>query len=303
MGMTMNLIQKIGFGGASLSAKGGGYGFGDVIDPINLIHFAFDVGIKCYDTAPIYGFGQSEITLGKGVKNFREKISIVSKSGVSWHTNGRVNMTNDPEVTKEMLEDSLRRLNTDYIDTYMVHWPDKKVDIRYPIEVIAQAKIEGKVKNIGLCNTFLEDIKKAEEICQIDVIQQEVNLFKNEYSQIEPLEKKQKMGWGTFDKGILAGSVKLNRKYDKEDARSWAPWWKKSGWQEKIKFVEKYGEDLFRYALGYSLLNVDIALCGAKSITQFEKIFSTLKDLPNENEIKKVKDEFESFSNSHYPHL
>ena len=128
----INKMEKIGFGAASLSGAGGGYGFGRSEAAQDLIDYAFELGIKYYDTAPIYGFGQSELELGKAIKHIREKVKIISKSGVSWHDTKRVNMTNDPEITLKMFEESLRRLDTDFIDIYMIHWPDKKIDIRYP---------------------------------------------------------------------------------------------------------------------------------------------------------------------------
>jgi myo-inositol catabolism protein IolS len=170
-------LKDIGFGGAGLSSGGGGYGFGKIEGEIDLVHEAVDVGIEIFDTAPIYGFNQSEITLGLALKNLREKVKIVSKSGVTWHPNMRVDMSNDAKTTQKMLEQSLTNLNTDYIDIYMVHWPDPKTDIRYPLEVLAKAQIEGKIHSIGLCNTNLEDLTKALEMVKVEYLQSECNLF------------------------------------------------------------------------------------------------------------------------------
>ena len=84
------------FGGAAISGEGGGYGFGNIseADSIELLHMSYDLGLRIFDTAPIYGFGLSEIRMGKAFKEMREKVFIVSKSGVTWGDNKRVDMSN-----------------------------------------------------------------------------------------------------------------------------------------------------------------------------------------------------------------
>jgi aryl-alcohol dehydrogenase-like predicted oxidoreductase len=270
-------LKNIGFGGAGLSSGGGGYGFGKIEGEIDLVHEAVDVGIEIFDTAPIYGFNQSEITLGIALKNLREKVKIVSKSGVTWHPNMRVDMSNDPKTTQKMLEQSLTNLNTDYIDIYMIHWPDPRTDIRYPLEVLAKAQIEGKIHSIGLCNTNSEDLSKALEMVKVEYIQSECNLFNNPLHELKNTISENNirtMGWGTFDKGILTCSVTKNRNFSKEDARSWAPWWKKSNWKDKVDLVEKLQASteypMRDIALQYASSQVDLPLCGFKSRTHIE---------------------------------
>ena len=127
-------------GGAAFSGNGGGYGFGSIEDKTvdNIIRQSLDFGVKAIDLAPIYGFCQAEKTVGKIVRPFRDKMFLTSKSGVSWHPTKRVNMTNDPKTTLNMLEQSLRDLATDYIDAYFIHWHDARVDIRRAMEVLSR---------------------------------------------------------------------------------------------------------------------------------------------------------------------
>ncbi len=134
----------LGFGGASLSGEGGGYGMGLVSEKEaeTLIKLAVDSGINIFDTAPIYGFGLSEERLGKYLPKNQ---FIISKGGVDWHENKRVNMSNDPKIISKMLHASLKRLNRDCIDLYMIHWPDPRVDITEPIKVLLKAKEDGKI--------------------------------------------------------------------------------------------------------------------------------------------------------------
>ena len=176
-------VSAIGFGGAAISGEGGGYGFGDMseTEAKNLLSEAWDMGINLYDTAPIYGFGLSEERLGKYLP--KEAI-IVSKGGVDWHSSRRVNMTNDPKVIERMFLESLKRLKREFIDVYMIHWPDAKVDIRKTMEVLSKAKHEGKIKHIGLCNTFVGDLEKAFEVDRVEVVQSEFNLFNNKFVMV-----------------------------------------------------------------------------------------------------------------------
>lgn len=234
----------LGFGGAAVSGEGGGYGFGDVSeDQANeLLNYAFEKGIRLFDTAPIYGFGLSEKRMGKAFKKNREKVTFISKSGVTWHPNQRVDMTNNPDVTQKMLEQSLRDLETEYIDIYMIHWPDNNVDIRRPMEVLAKAKNEGKIKHIGLCNTYPEDYQKAKEVERVEVVQSQLNPFdsyvENEMANILKEDRVSFMSWGTLDKGILTKRVDRNRTYDDSDCRSWAPWWDKKEVAKKVDAME-----------------------------------------------------------------
>lgn len=293
----------IAFGGAAISGEGGGYGFGDISEgeAIDLLHLAFERGLRIFDTAPIYGFGLSEIRMGKAFRQNRDKVFLVSKSGVTWHENKRVDMTNRPEVTEKMLEQSLRDLNTDYIDLYMIHWPDANVDIRRPLEVLAKAKHQGKIKHIGLCNTTIDDLEKGREIERVEVVQSEFNFFQNALSEnLFPYLKQNDisfMSWGTLDKGILTGRVDEKRKFDESDCRSWAPWWKNADNKSKFEAMKKIWPVLdkqnhtgLELALGYNLMfpELSVALCGAKNKEQLLSLFKALENLPSKNLLQEL---------------
>lgn len=303
----MTLLSNISeyplaFGGAAISGEGAGYGFGSINEDESkiLLETAFFRGIKIYDTAPIYGFGLSEKRIGKAFFQNREKVFIISKSGVSWHSTKRVNMTNDPETTLKMLEQSLRDLNSDYIDLYMIHWPDEKVDIRRPMEVLAKAKAQGKIKHIGLCNTHISDLDKAFEIESIEVVQSEFNYFNQSATKdLFPylhLKNIDFMSWGTLDKGILSGTVDANRKFESSDCRATAPWWKKSIVLEKLEklsplhsILEKDKVTKLEFSLMFNLSFEEIksVLCGMKNIKQLNEICDLIEFHKNKNETKK----------------
>ncbi|MCF8059880.1 MAG: aldo/keto reductase [Bacteriovoracaceae bacterium] len=276
------------FGGAAVSGEGGGYGFGKVSDSQGLLERAHDLGITVFDTAPIYGFGKSEQVFSEFIKGKRDKVRVISKSGVYWQNSKRVDMTNDPAITLKMLEESLKRLKTDYIDLYMIHWPDPKVDIRYPLEVLAKAREEGKILEVGLCNTNIEDLLASEDVVPVKVIQSQHNIYEEPPKEVIDymLEKEISfMGWGAFDKGILTGRVTKKREqaknYDEEDCRKSAPWWVQKdviAKCEKLSMYQAFAEEseleLSELAMSYVLSPKwsHIALVGAKTISDLEKV-------------------------------
>lgn len=291
----------LAFGGAAISGEGGGYGFGDVSESvaIDLLHEAYELGLRIFDTAPIYGFGLSEIRMGKAFKQNRDKVFLVSKSGVSWNESKRVDMTNDPVVAEKMLEQSLRDLQSDYIDLYMVHWPDSRVDIRKTLEVYAKAKLQGKIKHIGLCNTNIVELEKAREIDRVEVVQSQFNFFEPQLSiDLFPYLKEHNisfMSWGTLDKGILTGRVDEKRTFDSSDCRSWAPWWKQADNQSKFNTMKKVWPVLdqkhhngLELALAHNLQfdEMSVVICGAKSSEQLNSILKALNNLPTKDLIQ-----------------
>jgi aryl-alcohol dehydrogenase-like predicted oxidoreductase len=283
-------LSKICFGGGSISGDGKGYGFGEMSerDASELIEYSMDRGINLFDTAPIYGFNQSEKRLGQALRKKREENFIISKAGVGWHHSGRVNMSNDPKLVREMLENSLKNLDLGYIDFYMIHYPDPRVDIRFSLDVLKKAQDNGLIKHIGLSNSNDEELGLAREVCKIEILQEEVNLFYNAYSKLVDSKNTLKTGWGSLDKGILSGKLNPDSKFHSDDCRSWAPWWKKSNWKDKTLRVKTLQESIQEYtplelAMAYSFKNTDIPICGFKSISQLDGIIKILNaDIPEE---------------------
>jgi aryl-alcohol dehydrogenase-like predicted oxidoreductase len=228
-----------------------------------------------------------------------KEAQVISKSGVDWHPTKRVNMTNSPFHTERMLHESLKRLKRDVIDIYMIHWPDTKFDIREPLEVLKKAQEAGKIKHIGLCNTNLEDLESAREVCDVDVIQSELNLFNSAPFDCLKDEWKEafSMSWGTFDKGILTGRVTRERKYDKSDSRHSAPWWNKKDVLKKIERTEQlknilpeFGLSLQDFCLHYNLYyyGLSTVLIGFKTEEDIVQMTSNLQQKLMRERIEEV---------------
>lgn len=291
-------ISVLGFGGAAVSGEGGGYGFGDISEKEAeiLLKQAWQMGINLYDSAPIYGFGLSEERLGKYLP---KDAIIVTKGGVDWHSTKRVNMTNDPKVMEKMLLESLKRLKREFIDVYMIHWPDKNVDIRRPLEVLRKYQEKSVISQIGLCNTNLEDLSKAKDIGPISCLQSELNVLNTKaFDDLKEEWKKYfSMSWGTLDKGILSGRVTENRKFDESDARSWAPWWNKKDVVLKIEKVKRletilsdYKISITQYCLHFNLnfYGVSSCLVGSRTEKDLVQMASHLQNIPSSETMEEV---------------
>src|SRR5258705_8221972 len=128
------------------------WGATDEAAAIRTIHAALDNGINLIDTAPVYGFGQSEEIVGKALAGVgRERALIATKVGLDWR-DGKPFRNASPARLRRELEDSLRRLRTDVIDIYQVHWPDEASPLEETAGVLEGFRRAGKIRVIGVSN-------------------------------------------------------------------------------------------------------------------------------------------------------
>src|ERR1700757_1366698 len=144
-------ISRVGLG--TWAIGGWMWGGSDKAESIKTIQHAVDIGINLIDTAPVYGFGHSEEIVGKALADGgrRDKAVLATKVALEWG-DGNVYRNSTPERIREEIEDSLRRLRTDRIDLYQVHWPDPLVRIGETAEALARLLHEGKIRAIGVSN-------------------------------------------------------------------------------------------------------------------------------------------------------
>ncbi|MGB8868053.1 MAG: aldo/keto reductase, partial [Rhodomicrobium sp.] len=128
------------------------WGGSDEKEAIETIQTALDRGIDVIDTAPVYGFGRAEEIVGKALSGARRKNAIIAtKVGLEWR-DGQISRNSSPKRLRTELEDSLRRLRTDVIDIYQVHWPDESVPLEETAAALASFQREGKIRAIGVSN-------------------------------------------------------------------------------------------------------------------------------------------------------
>jgi methylglyoxal reductase len=188
--------------------------FGEVDEKlaIDAIRASVDAGVNMVDTAAAYGAdGASERVVAKAIKGIRDKVVLATKLGVLRVAGAYVRCL-DPAVMRMEIEDSLRRLETDYIDLYYIHWPDLNNSIEAALELMVKFKEEGKIRAIGVSNFDTTLIQKAIDIADISVVQPPMSLLNR--SSIEngilPFCKQKDVGvitYGSLGGGILTGKM------------------------------------------------------------------------------------------------
>src|SRR5260221_6887845 len=158
----------------------GGWMWGgtDEAESIATIQAAFEHGINIVDTAPVYGFGRSEEIVGKAIAEGwrRSDVLIATKAGLQWD-GGRVSRDASRARIMQEVEDSLRRLRTDYIDSYQVHWPDPLITIEEPADAMHMLFAQGKIRAIGVSNFSVGQMERFRRIARLHVLQPPYNLF------------------------------------------------------------------------------------------------------------------------------
>ena len=205
----------------------GGYGWGTVNESelAAAVDSALDRGINFFDTADTYGLGSSERTLGKALGNRRRDVVIASKFGVRVGRNGTV-YDNSPDWIRTALEQSLQRLNTDYLDLYQIHYRDKRTPIEDVVGTLQDLRREGKIRWFGISNIHRDDLEELSPYAGHFVsFQDEYSLAcrKNEEDMFLLQEALQMtpMTWGSLGQGILTGKYTIeNAVFGSDDRRS-----------------------------------------------------------------------------------
>jgi aryl-alcohol dehydrogenase-like predicted oxidoreductase len=150
---TLNVAQVSRIGLGTWAIGGSEWGQVSDSDAIDTCLAIFDHGINLIDTAPIYGHGRAEEITGRAMRRHgaREKFYIATKAGLEWNASG-VFANSTPSRLRQEFEESLRRLQTDYIDLYQLHWPDTTLPIESAAEVLLALYEQGKIRAIGVSN-------------------------------------------------------------------------------------------------------------------------------------------------------
>ena len=199
----------------------------DVGESIQTIRSALARGITLIDTAPVYGFGRSEAIVGKALSaGLRSRAVIATKGGLEWQ-DGRVWRNSSPERIRNEVEESLRRLNTDYIDLYQVHWPDPLVPIQETAQALDRLLREGKIRAIGVSNYSAAQMAAFREAAPIHAVQPPYNLFERDAErEVIPYAQRHDitvLAYGALCRGLLSGMIAPTSVFRGDDLRKIDP--------------------------------------------------------------------------------
>lgn len=280
----------IGFGCWAAGRRGWGNVSERDID--SAIQTAYELGVNFFDTAPAYGLGESESVIGRALKHVRKDIILATKFGWDWDK--QENMWKDVSRNRILTEidESLQRLQTDYIDLYQLHWPDPNGDIplQETFETVDEIVKSGKVRYIGVCNLSVQQLVEARKYTKIVSLQSLYNLLEREVEQEElPYVEQNNLGFIPYSpiaQGILTGKFTKETTFPSNHVRyTINPLFEQEAFErslEKVEFLKqiarKYNQPAGQVAINWLLSRkaVSSVIVGAENAEQvLENVAST----------------------------
>lgn len=290
---------KLGNSGVQCEAIGlgtwamGGWMWGgnDDASAVDAIRASLDAGVHLIDTAPAYGLGHAERLVGKALKGRRQEAVIATKCGLVWHTRqGKHFFDEDGTPVYRHLgrdsifyevDQSLARLETDYIDLYITHWQDAQTPVAETMEALLDLKKQGKIRAIGVSNVSPETLLEYVKCGPVDAIQERYSLIDREIeTSLKPICADYQiavLGYSSLAMGLLAGPIDPARKFTGDDQRADEPRFAPGNRARLASFFADI--EPLRQSLGCSFAQlmiawtvqhgtVSVALCGARTAQQ-----------------------------------
>jgi aryl-alcohol dehydrogenase-like predicted oxidoreductase len=285
-------VSRIGLGTWAI----GGLDWGAVPDSeaVATILHALEHGINLIDTAPIYGHGRAEELVGQAMRQHgqRDAFYIATKCGLRWDIPGCPGVFADstaPRLCQE-LEDSLRRLGTEYIDLYQVHWPDHLVPVEETAGVLAEFQREGKVRALGVSNFSVSQMEAFRSVVPLASNQPPYNLFEREIdAEILPWCTRNHVAVLTYSslcRSLLGGRLTRDTRFPDGDIRTADPKFQPPRFSQYLGAVDRlatfardrYGKSVLELAARWVLdrPGVSVALWGAKRPEQLNAVAGVL---------------------------
>jgi len=289
-------MEQISIGASSLKTSRiglgtwaiGGWMWGgtDEAASVATIRAAVERGITLIDTAPVYGFGRSEEILGKALAEggLRARVQIATKVGVAWR-DGVIYRDSRPARLRSEVEDSLRRLRTEVIDLYQVHWPDLETPLAETARTLEDLRREGKIRAIGVSNFSPTQMDEFRAVAALHAVQSPYNLFEREI-EADVLPYAQRTGltalsYGALCRGLLSGRMTPTTAFADGDLRRVDPKFQGDRYRQYLAAVdalrklarERFGKSVLALAVRWVLdQGPTIALWGARRPEQLDSL-------------------------------
>jgi len=276
--------SRIGLG--TWAIGGWQWGGTNEAESIATVRAAIERGITLIDTAPVYGFGRSEEIVGKALAEggLRDRVQIATKVGLAWQ-DGVVYRDSRPARLRREVEDSLRRLRTDVIDLYQVHWPDLETPLAETAGTLEELRREGKIRAIGASNFSPEQLDAFRTVAPLATIQSPYNLFEREIeADVLPYAQRTALtvlSYGALCRGLLSGRMSPTTRFEGDDVRNVDPKFKGALFRQYLAAVdaleklahERFGKSVLALAVRWVLdQGPTIALWGARRPEQLDPL-------------------------------
>lgn len=307
-GKTDMETTPIGFGSWAVGGSGWAAGWGpqDDEESVGAIRRALELGVNWIDTAAVYGLGHSEEIVARALEGVSERPYVFTKCSMVWDENGEIGHSIKAESVKRECENSLRRLRTDAIDLYQIHWPNPDEEIEEGWSAMAELKAEGKVRHIGVSNFDVGQMKRAQEIASVESLQPPYSMLSREIED-EILPYCQENGiavivYSPMKSGLLTGKMTRERAQNlpEDDWRSRASAFQEPQLSRNLELVEllseigdRHGVSSAEVAIAWTLSHPAVtgAIVGARRPDQVDGVVGAADLKLDEDEL----DEIEAF--------
>ena len=282
----------------------GGAGWDSYSDEsrMDAIKAALECGINFIDTAPAYNAGKAECYVGETLSKLKKRREVVisTKCGNKF-VDGKYFRCGSKESILKQCDESLKNLKTDYIDIYLVHWPDPDVELEETIDAVSTLKKEGKILHAGVSNFSKEQIEEAQKYCKIEAFQPQYSLADRKDEKLIRWAHEQGLGimtYGTLGGGILTGNYRKLRTFEQTDSRNrFYPYFKEplfSKAMELLTIMDQIAEErnvsLAQIAEKWVIQKRFVSSCiiGAQSRARVEENCRNLQWELTDNEIRRL---------------
>jgi aryl-alcohol dehydrogenase-like predicted oxidoreductase len=295
-------LTEVGFGAWAIGGPNWAFGWGPQNDTeaIAAIRRGMELDVNWIDTAAVYGLGHSEELVAKAVKGHRKEVIIATKCSLIWDESGNISSSLSAESVRRECEQSLKRLNTDFIDIYQIHWPTDDKRIEEGWDMIGRLMEEGKIRHAGVSNFNKSQLERVMKVSKVESLQPPYSMFRREIES-ELLEycsenKISVLAYSPMQSGLLTGKFNII-KLAENDWRLRSNEFVEPNLTINLEFVEKlrplaekYNMTVAALAIAWTLRREEITstIVGARRPSQIEQTAEAVDCVIEEEDLKAI---------------